>query len=436
MERTYKKLREKSITSIFGKVEMERMGYGSPGEESLFPKDAVLNLSEDSYSHGVRKLVALEASRGSFEDAIESVERATGVKVPKRQAQQLTEKAAMDFDGFYNDGSTSEQAKAAANALPILALSMDGKGIVMRREDLKEATREKAEQTSPKLKKRLSKGEKRNAKRMATVASVYSIDTFVRTPEQIAGEFSPAKPVEPVRRPKPAAKRVWASIEKEPEDVIKEIFKEALRRDPQLKRKWVCLVDGNRKQLIKLKSAAKRHKVAVTLVLDIIHVIEYLWKASRVFHEETSTEAEKWVSHRLLEILRGRASHIAAGMRRSATLQGVKKTDRKPVDICAGYLLRNKAYLHYDRYLKQGFPIATGVIEGACRHLIKDRMDVTGARWTLQGAEAVLKLRSLKSSGDFNAYWEYHEAQEFARNHGPRYAKPSILNKLRLNLPQ
>jgi len=279
----------------------------------------------------------------------------------------------------------------------------------------------------------VSRGEKRNAKRMATVAALYSIDEFVRTPEQVAGEFAPLQSVGLVQRPRPVTKRVWASIDKEQKEVIEDLMA-ALSRDPQKSKQWVCWVDGERKQLKRLRAAARKHGVKIVFVLDIVHVIEYLWKAARVFHEETSPEAEKWVCEHLLEVLRGKSSPVAAGMRRSATLRRPAKNARKPVDTCADYLLNHSAYLRYDTYLSKGFPIATGVIEGACRHLIKDRMDVTGARWSLNGAEAVLKLRSLCSSGDFDAYWDLHEKQEYLRNHESHYAKPSILAKVKLTL--
>jgi len=99
------------------------------------------------------------------------------------------------------------------------------------------------------------------------------------------------------------------------------------------------------------------------------------------------------------------------------------------VDKCANYLLKYAEFLRYDQYLVSGLPIATGVIEGACRHLIKDRMDLTGARWSLQGAEAVLRLRSLRSSGDFEEYWRFHEKEELERNHVTRYAGPIPLTQ-------
>ena len=184
---------------------------------------------------------------------------------------------------------------------------------------------------------------------------------------------------------------------------------------------WVALVDGNETQLRILNTLARRHRTRITIVVDLIHVTEYLWAASLCFHAEDDPAREEWVQERLMRTLCGNASQVAAGMRRSATLRGLAVEARKAVDDGADYLLKYAPYLRYDEYLRLGLPIATGVIEGACRHLIKDRMDVTGARWSLAGAEAVLRLRALRASGDFEEYWPYHEQREYERNHTQRY---------------
>jgi len=267
---------------------------------------------------------------------------------------------------------------------------------------------------------RLSKGEKKNAKRMATVAAVYTIAPFVRTAEELVGESRCPRAGPP--RPRPEKKRVWASIEKTPEEVIEELLQEARYRDPADEKTWVALVDGNKSQIHTLQRVAKKNDLELTIIVDLIHVIEYLWDAGRVFHPASGPELESWVEYRLLEILRGKAGWVAGGMRRSATRQALSSKEREPVDICATYLLNHSAYLRYDRYLSQGLPVATGVIEGACRHLVKDRMAVTGARWSLTGAEAVLRLRALRSSRDFDEYWAFHEAREYERNHQSFYA--------------
>ena len=418
-ERDIGRLHQRSLATVFGAVTVERFGYRGEGQESLHPVDGELNLPVERYSLELRRRVAEQAAKSSFEETQKTLEMTTGSAVPKRQVEELVARAgnAEDFDQFY---VTHAPVEGPSGELQVI--TSDGKGVVMRREDLREATKKAAERSRHKLGKRLSRGEKRNRKRMATVAAVYTIAPFVRTPEQIVGEMAPMHAAERTPRPRPQRKRVWASLEKPPEQVLEEAFQEAERRDPEHEKKWVAVVDGNKEQLRLLRTLARRHSVALTVVLDIIHVVEYLWKAAYVFHAQATPEAEQWVSERLLQILKGRAGYVAGGIARSATRRGIRRTKRKAADACVRYLLRHKAYLHYDTYLAAGFPIASGVIEGACRHLVRDRMDVTGARWSLKGAEAVLRLRALRSSGDFDEYWRFHEAREIERNHLAAYA--------------
>lgn len=410
---------EKNLETFFGTIRVGRLGYSKAGIESLHPLDGELNLPQDLYSHGTRRLAAEQTSKESFDEVVNSITRLSGAKVAKRQVEELAQRAAADFDSFYETKSV-KTAEEVAETAPLLVIQTDAKGIVMRTEDLREVTRKAAENKRKKMSKRLSRGEKRNRKRMAQVASVYTIAPYVRTPEQIVNQLQPIRQGES-ERPKPEQKRVWASVEKSAEEVIEAAFKEALSRDPKKEKNWVAVVDGNEPQLDMLNIFALKYGVALTIVLDLIHVIEYLWRASYVFNERESPEAELWVSERLLEILKGNSSLVAGGIRRSATLRVLKKQEREPADDCADYLLKYGPYLHYNQYLAQGLPIATGVIEGACRHLVKDRMDLTGARWGLKGAEAVLKLRSLRSSGDFDEYWQFHLKMELQRNHKSKF---------------
>jgi hypothetical protein len=411
-KRTHKKKLSRKLTTIFGTVIANRIGYGGRKINTLFPLDAELNLPAEHYSHGLRQRVAVEVARSGFRETVDIIEKTTAAKIGKRQAEELAYQSAVDFDDFY----TYQQAEAVQveDIGEIVVISADGKGVIVRTEDLRPQTQKRAQASSKKLDKRLTKGEKANAKRMATVASVYTINPFVRTVEQIV---NPSDEDKKIKRPKPIGKRVWASVAKEPEVVIKEAFDEALHRDPDRQKRFCALVDGNKQQLSLMKKFAKKHHLELTIVLDIIHVIEYLWKAAFVFYSSTDKQAEAWVTKRLKSILEGKSSDVASGMRTSATKRKLTPQERKPVDNCARYLLNNREYLKYHDYLKAGLPIATGVIEGACRHLIKDRMDITGARWSLAGAEAVLRLRSLYISGDWDKYWRFHLHQEHKRNH-------------------
>ena len=181
---------------------------------------------------------------------------------------------------------------------------------------------------------------------------------------------------------------------------------------------WVGLVDGNRQQIDLLEKEAKERQIKLHLIVDLIHVLEYIWKAAYSFYPAGSEEAHSWVDENLKGLLQGKSSLLAGNMRRQATKLKLSDQKRAAVDDCAKYLLNKKPYLRYHHYLGQGFPIGTGVIEGACRHLVKDRMDKTGARWSLSGAEAVLKMRALLISGDFDEYWAFHENKEKQRHYG------------------
>lgn len=415
--RSFRRQSGRPLGSIFGSVVALRLAYQAPGVTGLHPMDAALNLPDELYSHGVRRLVAENAARSSYDEVIESVADTVGMTVHKRQVEELAIRAAQDFEAFY-----ATRTVQAEDTDDLLVLTFDAKGIIMRPDDLRPATRKAAAQATRKLTTRLTKGEKRNRKRMAEVAAIYSVAPFARTPEEVIHDLKPARDVA-TPRPRPVNKRVSASVVFDAKQVIEATFEEALRRDPERRRRWVALVDGNRDQIAMIRKAAKQYGVELTLVLDLMHVLEYLWKAAYCFHDEGSKEAQAWVEHRLLALLLGQsAGAMAKSMRRSAEQRDLNTDDRKGVDACAKYLVNNRKLLHYDRALRDGLPIGTGVIEGACRYLVKDRMDRTGARWSLRGAEAVLRLRALWTNGDFEDYWAFHLECEHARTHRSRYA--------------
>ena len=398
----------RKLTSLFGDVTVTRKSYSQRGHSSLFPIDAELNLPTDQYSDGMRLRLSKEVIRGSFDDAIETIAETTGAYVPKRQGLNLVRDVAQDFEYFYK----KKRFITPEETSDLLILTFDGKGIVMRPDSLRECTK-KAAKKSKKLNSRLSSGEKKDRKRMAQVAAVYTVQAHIRTTESI---MKPAKNdnVLPFRTPV-RNKRVWASVECEAEHVIEGAFLEALQRDPKQQRKWVVSIDGLPQQIRLIKKVMKRLQVKATLVMDFIHVLEYLWKAAWCFYDKGDDAVEEWIAEKAVNILNGQCSQVAKGLRISATKQEI--SNRGNIDKCADYLLKNKERLQYGEALKSGFPIASGVIEGACRHLINDRLDITGARWGLEGAESVLKLRSLKSSGDFDAYWKFHKNESKQRNY-------------------
>lgn len=406
------------LTTVFGAVSVERLAYRHRGSANLHPADGALNLPQERHSHGLRRLAAVESTRGSYEDAAEAIGRATGVAVAKRQVEELTARCAVDVDDFY-DASAPEPGASD----DVLVLSVDGKGIVMRPHSLRPATERASAAATTKLETRLSKGEKRNRKRMAEVGAVYDVAPVPRSPADVLASNHGD---DPAPAPRAAAKWVTASVAEDAAEVVGRVFDEAQRRDPDHQRRWVALVDGNRHQIDCIEAQAEARKVSVSVVIDLIHVLEYLWGAVWCFFVEGEPAAEDWVKDRALAVLGGKAREVAAGVRRRATTAGLSKQERKKADECARYLSNKAAYLDYPTALAAGWPIATGVIEGTCRYLVADRMDITGARWSVAGAEAVLKLRAVRCNGDFDAYWRFHQDKERRRVHESRYAKGDI----------
>jgi hypothetical protein len=402
--------RERVLATIFGAVVVDRLAYRQRGCSDLHPADAVLNLPAEMHPHGLRRLAALEATRGSFAQTVEAIGRATRQRIGKRQVEALTVRAAADVVGFY----AQRRPQASADSV-VLAMSADAKGVVMRREALRETTAKA--QASKKLTTRLSAGEKSNRKRMAEVVSVFDSVPALRTIDDILP--APGQDV----RPGPVTSGKWlaASVEREAAQVITAMFAEATRRDPDHRRTWICLLDGNAHQIDRVNTEAQARKVTVTIIVDFIHVLEYLWGAAWCLYPRADPAAETWVHDQARRVLTGRTDQVITELG-THTTDSPADTTPAGIDRAMRYLTNQQPYLDYPAALARGWPIATGVIEGACRHLVKDRLDITGARWGLESAEAVLKLRALISNGDLDAYWSYHLDQEHQRIHKARYA--------------
>jgi hypothetical protein len=348
VQRTTRRHSQRSLRTVFGVVQVPRLAYQAPEVAGLHPMDAALNLPDELYSHGVRRCAAEHLARCSYEEVVSLVSDKTGAPVHRRQLEELAIRAAQDFESFYANRTVEAEATN-----DLLVLSFDAKGIAMRHEDLRPATRKAAASATPKLETRLTKGEKRNRKRMAEVSAIYTVAPFPRKPMDVLHDLRPVHAV-PLRRPRPVNKRVWASVVQDTKQVIRQTFEEALRRDPERRRRWVVLVDGNKDQIAIIRATAREFGVIVTLVLDLIHVLEYLWKASYCFHADGSKEAERWVEQRLLGLLDGHsAGRLAKGMRRNAAARGLTPEARKAVDDCARYLVNNRNLLHYDRIARR-----------------------------------------------------------------------------------
>jgi len=392
--------------TLFGEVRVTRVGYGARGREAIHPLDAQLRLPGRLWSYECQRRLIRAVICGPFDEAITLIAEMTGTTIPKRSAEQLVQDAAVDFETFY-------AARAAGGVEPadgeILVSAIDCKGIPMV----------KPEQALRVV--RRGKGEKANKKRMATVAAVHSQPPIPRTPKDVIDSlFASEIQTERPKRPKPSHKRVWASLTASKDAFINDVKTEMTRRDPNHERTWVIVTDGER--------ALQRRVIAsfenVTLVLDLLHVLEKLWKVAHALHPEGSIEAEAFVRARTERILCGMTGQVVKGLRQTVTKRRLTGQKANTIHGVCDYLYRNRERMRYDEYLRNGWPIASGTVEGACKNLIRDRFERSGMRWTIPTAEALLKLRAAHLSGDLNDYWEHHITLDQQRLYGQHARQP------------
>ena len=413
------------VVTRLGQVRVRRIAYrsGIKGVLSLFPRDAVLNLPPLEYSWGLQRLAQMFCGSVSYEQAHAFVLAVTGVSIGKRQLEQIIAAAAADAERFYRDRLRDQEGPAGGEDRIVapLAISADGKGVAMRPEARRRRTRA-PDQKVRTFDKRAGTGEKKGSKRMAETGCVFDVlpPEQQRAPEQVMrpDPGSPGK-----KGPRAVNRWYTCDITAGRDVTIGKIFDEADRRDPGHLRTWIALVDGDIYQLGLIQAAAAARGITLVIVIDFIHVLEYLWKTAWCFHPPRDPAMEDWVIAQGLDILHGRAGEVIARIGHLAAARPPEPGGEhaKIIRKTLHYLEAKQPYLDYPRALANGWPIATGVIEGACRHLVQDRMGITGARWGLQGAQAILWLRAINASGDTSAYWDYHITQEHQRNHLSHY---------------
>ncbi|HSB82537.1 MAG TPA: ISKra4 family transposase [Candidatus Methylomirabilis sp.] len=392
--------------SIFGEFTLPRVVYGTREGQKIecVPLDQRLGLPEGDFSYVLEDWGQRFCLKESFAEAGRSLEMLLGLNLGRRTLEQMNRTVAsyaLAFRAAIDPPSPEEEGT-------LLVVTGDGKGVPMR----------KPEPDGPQPHHRPTKGEKRNKKQMACVGAVYSIEPFVRTADDILDEVLRDKRSKD--RPKPRHKHVWAEMIREVEGqppvtakdgLFCQLFDELAVRNLGQNRPVVCLMDGERS----LWDAQEAFFPEAVGVLDLFHVLERVWGVAHCVHKEGSDEAEQFVEGRLRDLLEGRVGSVIEGFRRRLTEKRLRGNKRQVVRSAIEYLENNRDHLKYDEYLAAGYPIGSGVAEGACRHLVKDRLEQTGMRWTVSGAQAMLHVRALYLNDQWDDYLEFRVEQEQER---------------------
>ena len=402
---------DRGLASVFGPVRATRLAYRNRREANLYPADARWMLPDDPYTLGMRALAAFHLAAGGYGQAQEIIAGRTGVTIGRAQLAGLAKDLAAWTDDFYEQRARGAEEEQQPDS-DVIMMQGDGKGIAMRPEHRKGGGTDAAH---PGIKK------------MAEIVAVADFTPAPREPEDIAAPSARRK-----AHPGPVARDKWvaASITESIEDMITAAYDEADRRDPQRVRQRVFLVDGNKQQITAIGDQAGARNLKVPVLIDYIHVSGYIGKAAAALHPGDPQATGQWADGQLLRVLHGRAKAVAATLASvAAKTRANPRTshlDLTDVDRAVTYLENNHEHMRYDKALEKGWPIATGMIEGACRFVIEDRFGITGARWSPDGAEDILKLRAVVVNGDLSDYMTYYKERYRDEHHLARYDPATI----------
>jgi hypothetical protein len=399
-------LHSRRYVSIFGAFELQRTVYGSrAGQKIAFvPLDNRLQLPQGAFSYLLQDWDQSLCVEEAFGQAARTVARMLGLQQSVDSLERMNAQMAKSVEAF-----------RAERALPppeeegdIVVSSADGKGVVMRRGD-------GAHPPPP----HRTKGDKASRKEMAIVGAVYTVDRHVRTPAEVVAALFGDDRDQPKRpRPRPCHKQTMASLtytdaagsHSGMENTYLWMLEEIWARNRGFVKEMVHLCDGQET----LWEARQRHLPQRNMVdiLDLLHVTPRLWQAAHVFFAEKSPAAEQFVRARVLKVLQGQVELVIRGLRGMGTKRRLSGSKKATLTKVCAYLENNRGRMRYDEYLAKGYPIASGVIEGACRHLVKDRMERAGMHWTRAGAQAMLDVRSIHTNGDWELYQTYRIERE------------------------
>jgi hypothetical protein len=391
--------------SIFGKLAFVRAYFYAWGGSGHCPLDEALSLPEHCYSDLLMESAELLGVEGAYGKGLQVVVRLLGLNMPELALETSVAEHSQTVKAYYD----KKAAFPSTEEGPILVAQADGKGVPLVRRELD-------------LKVRRGKGDKKTQKKEAIATAVYTIDPYLRTPQEVLNAlFKKGEPS--AERPVPRHKQIFASL-KGKEQALKRLATWVQRREGAHICQRVALTDG--------AEPLQRHMLVCLpgfpLVLDIIHAVEYLWKAGTALYGETDPYRTEWVEAQTLQLLSSHTEQVIQLLEDKANSLVHNSQSARSLCGVANYFRRNLPYMDYAEYLRRGWPIATGVIEGTCRHLVKDRMELSGMRWTIAGAGALLALRAVNENGD----WEDFHTFRRARRHQELYG--SLLQSNRLEL--
>ncbi len=389
-----------TLLTVFGIVIIERWCYYAEGHKGYSPIDETASLPDRQASYFVQRIVGRMSIRDTYDECVKSFKELFGISLSTHTAEQIIKELSLHHKEYADNLSPP----APEPEKLIQVVGFDGKGVAIIKE------------TVPRCEARLKRGEKRNKKKEAMVGLEYVMPESRRSAELVAKalvkpEILSSEELEQLHAIRPAQNIYYqSSLTAGREGIINEISERATKRilDSQTRLNQACVIDG----ALSLSQTCKKQFPDAEIILDIIHVSERFWQAGHIIFGEGTPKAKEMVYDLMQRTLKGQIGYVIGGLRQRIKRGHLSKKKIEKLEKIITYLDNHRQNMRYDRYLSLGMPIATGVVESACGHLVKDRMGKAGARWSLQGGDAMLRLRSIYASGNWNDYLKFHQQQE------------------------
>lgn len=412
----YHQDRKREYLSIFGKIPIWRPYFYKTKVGSTVPLDAELSLGEDSYSDMLREMTEYLEVYGVYHKVADMMKRFFGLHLSTRTLQEQVLTDADDVIAYYEQKPAPEPSKEAE----VLVVQADGKGVPL----IVEASEQQPV--------RLGKGQKRGRKKEAIVTTAYTTAATPRTPEGVLRSYYSLKTTdEPseteVAHPSPQNKHVWATLEGK-DTALERLAQHVVTREGSHIQARVALCDGCEA----LQTRITHHFPDSVQILDFIHANEYLWDVANALFGEDDQKRLPWMHQHTRQVLSGETRTVIEEFSTLAAEPTTTARQREQLHKTAHYFERNLQYMDYATYLAHGWPIASGVIEGACRHFVKDRCELSGMRWSLTGAEQLLRLRAVAENDDWEDYHAFRKRKRHARLYDQPYPILSSMEMLAL----
>lgn len=399
---------KRNYVTIFGKMELIRTSYWLKGVGKFHPSDDYLELPHGHHwSYHLQEIVGSSACDNDYRASVEVCNKLLNLELSWKSSERNVGYLGKNVDEYYESKEPIVEQSAVC-----FSASFDGKGVTKVVEIKKE------EGVNPK--RRLGRGEKLSTMEMATVSVVSSFAPKVRTTaaivDSLMGTVENKEINNGVAKKQSENDNSWhKNIHRrghlgQQKKSIEYGINQIKQRMVNPNSRFVIPIDagaGLEPKILECVREMGLENQFDGIILDIIHVNEYIWEAATAILGEKSKFKSKWVRTVLTDLLESKTDKVIKGLELTRDKGDFSDSKKKRIQTTITYFTNHKHKMDYKYFLGKGYPISSALVESACGHLVKERMEQSGMRWSSVGAQNILDLRAVKINGDLEDFMKF-----------------------------